>query len=46
MRVSRLGLNDSACLVELNDPVHFNGESYKLMSDVKLCIEYADKMAS
>lgn len=46
MRLSRLHLNDTASLAELNDPVHFNGESYELMSDVKLCIEYADKMAS
>ena len=46
MRLSRLGISESACVVELNDPVHFNGESYELMSDVKLCIECADKMAS
>lgn len=46
MRLSRLHLNDTACLVELNDPVHFNGESHELMSDLKLCIESVDKLAS
>ena len=45
MRLSRLGISDSACLVELNDPVHFNGEGHALISDLKLCIEAARKIA-
>ena len=36
MRLSRLHFSaHSACLVELNDPAHFNGESLELMSDLK-----------
>ena len=44
-RLARFVANNSMQLVELNDPVHFNGESHELMSDLRGCIEHQTHLA-
>ena len=45
-RLSRLVLDGTTHLIELNDPAHYNGESHELLSDLMTCIESGHELAA